>query len=267
MSNLERKKAGQGYTQSGCGRGFTSKPIVYLIRGKYYAKHKAGAASAFDPLQGDLEGYVRVNAVYENGKPVRFFECLDMPGELHQYARSYKGPKIQQAGNGPRFIIKKDLDTYYIFDKKTQSQLTTWGSTYHEVAISKMNMLNLGKPEDLKDWGTVSYTDYDLYEKKQVDEAEEAGHWSEQKVKDKYGWLGEIQSVETVGPYQFITYKKKDFDTKEITEELNYAGLYKGQSFSEVFSNLEYCMAATMAQAHKAQPIAGRYFAKGIGAL
>jgi hypothetical protein len=53
----EFKKIGQGYYQSGYGRGFKKNPIVRLINGKAYVKDATQT-----PFQTDLEGYVMVNA-------------------------------------------------------------------------------------------------------------------------------------------------------------------------------------------------------------
>lgn len=38
---INRLKIGKGYFHSGCGRGFVSAPIIYLINGKAYARDKA----------------------------------------------------------------------------------------------------------------------------------------------------------------------------------------------------------------------------------
>ena len=61
-------KIGQGYYQSGYGRGFKKNPIVRLINGKAYVKD-----SKTIPFQTDIEGYVMVNVSTSNGEPF-FYE-------------------------------------------------------------------------------------------------------------------------------------------------------------------------------------------------
>lgn len=53
---MKKTKIGQGYWQSGYGRGFKKTPIVWLINGKAYAKD-----SKTTPFQTDLEGYIMLN--------------------------------------------------------------------------------------------------------------------------------------------------------------------------------------------------------------
>ena len=60
---MKRIKIGQGYFQSGYGKGFKKTPTVWLINGKAYAKDKAGADCSSTPLTGELEGYVTVNFI------------------------------------------------------------------------------------------------------------------------------------------------------------------------------------------------------------
>lgn len=59
---MERIKINTGYYQSGYRKGLNRNAIVYLIGGKLYAKDLKGWKTSFNPLQGDLKGYVRVNA-------------------------------------------------------------------------------------------------------------------------------------------------------------------------------------------------------------
>ncbi len=61
-------KIGQGYYQSGYGRGFKKNPIVRLINGKAYVKDATQT-----PFQTDLEGYVMVNA-FKTGEHIFFGE-------------------------------------------------------------------------------------------------------------------------------------------------------------------------------------------------
>lgn len=56
MNNIKKEKAGKGYYQSGYGRGFKKRPIIWKINGGYYAKD----AAAF-PYQTDMNGFVMVN--------------------------------------------------------------------------------------------------------------------------------------------------------------------------------------------------------------
>ena len=63
-------KIGQGYYQSGYGKGFKKNPIIRLINGKAYAKDSKAL-----PFQTDMEGYVMLNVSYANGTP--FFYEVD----------------------------------------------------------------------------------------------------------------------------------------------------------------------------------------------
>lgn len=58
---MERVKVGNGYWQSGYGKGLKKKPTVYLINGRLYAKDKASWHVDYNQLYGELEGYVRIN--------------------------------------------------------------------------------------------------------------------------------------------------------------------------------------------------------------
>jgi hypothetical protein len=66
-----RKKIGNSYYQSGYGRGRRKAPI-YLINGYCYASDRKNWHSDFDPLTGELEGYIRVN---KDG--IEFFQVSD----------------------------------------------------------------------------------------------------------------------------------------------------------------------------------------------
>ena len=68
---MERKKVGNNYYQSGYGRG-NKKANIYLINGFYYAKDAKNWGSDFNPLTGELTGYVRVN-----GDSLGFFQVSD----------------------------------------------------------------------------------------------------------------------------------------------------------------------------------------------
>ena len=58
---MKRTKIGQGYHRSGYHKGYNARPIIYMIDGKFYAKHKAAWNTACSPLEGDLKGYVEVS--------------------------------------------------------------------------------------------------------------------------------------------------------------------------------------------------------------
>lgn len=58
LTIMQKEKIGQGYYQSGYGRGFNKRPIVWLINGKAYVKN-----SRSTPFQTDLKGYTMVNLV------------------------------------------------------------------------------------------------------------------------------------------------------------------------------------------------------------
>jgi hypothetical protein len=63
MEKLIREKIGKGYFASGYGRGFQSTINIWLINGYAYARHPKWAAQAFEPLRGELEGYIPVNII------------------------------------------------------------------------------------------------------------------------------------------------------------------------------------------------------------
>jgi hypothetical protein len=71
-------KIGQGYYQSGYGKGFDKKPIIRLINGKAYAKKSSAL-----PFQTDLKGYVMVNA-FKTGEQISFGE-VGLISEHQQY--------------------------------------------------------------------------------------------------------------------------------------------------------------------------------------
>jgi hypothetical protein len=72
------EKIGQGYYQSGYGRGFKKAPIVRLINGKAYVKDATQT-----PFQTDLEGYVMVNAL-KTGEHI-FFAAVGLISEHQQH--------------------------------------------------------------------------------------------------------------------------------------------------------------------------------------
>ena len=57
-----RVKVSDKYSANGYGRGINHK-TVYMIDGKYYAYHPAYAKQNFNPLTGDLTGYVPCNKI------------------------------------------------------------------------------------------------------------------------------------------------------------------------------------------------------------
>lgn len=74
---MKRIKMSQGYNQAGYGRGFKKSPYIYLINGKLYAKDKAGWESTYSPLQGELEGYVRINLLKNTLDPYYYQVSLE----------------------------------------------------------------------------------------------------------------------------------------------------------------------------------------------
>ncbi len=76
---LARKKIDEGYFQTGYGRGFKKKPIIYLINNKLYAKDRKGWSVCYDKLEGDLEGYVQVNVIKKASQQggETFYQCYD----------------------------------------------------------------------------------------------------------------------------------------------------------------------------------------------
>ena len=75
---MKQVKIGQGYYQSGYGRGFKKNPIVRLINGKAYVKD-----STQTPFQTDMEGYVMVNA-FKTGEQT-FFAAVGLIKEHNLY--------------------------------------------------------------------------------------------------------------------------------------------------------------------------------------
>ena len=72
---MNRTKISKGYYQRGHGKGYIAAPIVYLINGEYYAKHKAGWNVARQPLNGELSGYVKVHPITSPGSGItRYFQ-------------------------------------------------------------------------------------------------------------------------------------------------------------------------------------------------
>lgn len=90
---LQRKKIGNGYYQSGYGKGFIKGPIVYVIDGKCFARHLRGWDVAFNQ---SLEGYVRVNA-YDDGDDLVFIQCSDTTTESHRLFKPKKELKAHTA--------------------------------------------------------------------------------------------------------------------------------------------------------------------------
>ena len=77
-SKLTKVKVGQGYWQSGYGRGFKKNPIVWLINGKCYVKD-----SNATPFETDLEGYIMVNKLV--GGSNTSFSAVGIITEHKQY--------------------------------------------------------------------------------------------------------------------------------------------------------------------------------------
>lgn len=63
---MKREKVSDRYFRHGYGRTRPRKANVYLIEGFAYAKDSNTAKSAFDKLDGELSGYVRVNFYHLN---------------------------------------------------------------------------------------------------------------------------------------------------------------------------------------------------------
>lgn len=59
----KREKIGQGYWQNGYGKGFSKKPIIWLINGKAYAKDSRNSQ-----YHVSIPGYIMVNAMKMDGK-------------------------------------------------------------------------------------------------------------------------------------------------------------------------------------------------------
>ena len=75
---MKQVKIGQGYYQSGYGRGFKKNPIVRLINGKAYVKDATQT-----PFQTDLEGYVMVNSFKTDEQT--FFAAVSLIKEHNLY--------------------------------------------------------------------------------------------------------------------------------------------------------------------------------------
>ena len=85
-----------------------------------------------------------------------------------------------------------------------------------------------------------------------------------EEVTKELSWLGEVVDLQTIGIYQVATYKEKDFDTKEITENLCYHGYVNGEDLmNETFRTLEECLVCNIAASRgDCNGDAGRYFMK-----
>jgi hypothetical protein len=75
MTTVKHTKIASEYYRSGYGRIKPRKANVYIIDGFAYAKDAATAKTDFNPLVGDLEGYVRVNS--SGGAAPFYYEVSD----------------------------------------------------------------------------------------------------------------------------------------------------------------------------------------------
>ena len=75
---MKQVKIGQGYYQSGYGRGFKKNPIVKLINNKAYVKDATQT-----PFQTDMEGYVMVNALKTGDQT--FFAAVSLISEHQEF--------------------------------------------------------------------------------------------------------------------------------------------------------------------------------------
>lgn len=81
---MKREKIGTGFYQSGYGRGKLNASI-YLIDGFAYARSRYAWKTDFQQTTGELEGYVRVNAI-KSGPDIVFAACnaVDFPNKPHR---------------------------------------------------------------------------------------------------------------------------------------------------------------------------------------
>jgi len=76
---MTKIKIGKGYFQKGYGKGFNKTATIYLIGDKLYARNIKGWRCDFEKLNGELEGYVRVNFLLDH-----FFQ-VSLPTEHKIY--------------------------------------------------------------------------------------------------------------------------------------------------------------------------------------
>lgn len=92
---MKRLKIGNGYYQSGHGKGFKKNPNIYLIKGKLYAKDKAGSECDSKPLTGELKGYVRVNLFFHPSLKSSFFAQCNEEG-IKGYKDGHKNANLDE---------------------------------------------------------------------------------------------------------------------------------------------------------------------------
>lgn len=89
---MENKtKIGNGFYQSGYGRGFL-KASIYLIDGFAYARSAYAWKTDYNQLDGDLKYYVRVNAM-KSGNNIIFAHTLGHGQPHHAYQFSQENMK------------------------------------------------------------------------------------------------------------------------------------------------------------------------------
>ena len=84
-------------------------------------------------------------------------------------------------------------------------------------------------------------------------------------IKD-LSWLGKVIDLQAIGKYQVAIYKKLDYKTNKITNDLGYFGYVDGKNLmDETFATLEECLACNIAASkNDYNGDAGRYFIKMI---
>lgn len=68
---MKKTKIGQGYWQSGYGKGFKKAPIIYLINGKAYARDKYNYDCSFQ--KSEFINMVMVNKLV-SGDDITFYQ-------------------------------------------------------------------------------------------------------------------------------------------------------------------------------------------------
>lgn len=147
---MKRTKIGQGYFQSGYGRGFKKAPIIWLINGKAYAKDTEGSTTDYTPLTGELEGYVRVNFVAGS-----FHQTSDLntdgfrhenyaPATEEADAEAQEEEKVE--GSSKMNLTNEQLDllikiTNYAFDFSggVPGEYEKWHKIAEEIAFKEFN--------------------------------------------------------------------------------------------------------------------------------
>lgn len=116
-----RVKVADKYNAKGYGRG-ENKRTVYLIDGYYYVYHPAYAAQAFEPLSGELEGYLPVNCDVVGDKKF-YFQCSSSKTGFDFHKMSQVVVRYHDPDGLPRAYAYGDYDALEEIDEFAREQL------------------------------------------------------------------------------------------------------------------------------------------------